>query len=122
VNSNFSRVYGTLLTIVSSDHPQVPAVDIKQILETNIASHRPRKMRIVCRVRDYYPRDLADFAVAWCNLCKNTYLPESLASDLSLLFRKICYFMVDFDLFSLKSSFPCFYFLVFPVDLLSLWI
>ena len=58
--------------VVSSQYPLIPPVSIKQILETNVAGHRPRKMRIICRVRDYYPRNIADFAVAWCNLCKNT--------------------------------------------------
>lgn len=61
-----------MLILVSSEYPQIPAVSINQILETNEASYRPRKMRILCRVRDYHPRNIADFAVAWCNLCKNT--------------------------------------------------
>ena len=38
-------------------------------------------MRILCRVRDFLPKSLADFAVAWCTLCNDTYLNFYLQSN-----------------------------------------
>ena len=99
---------------VSSEYPQIPTVSIKQILETNLTSYRPRKMRIVCRVRDYYPRNLTDFAVGWCDLCKNTYLPFLTWRQIRLVFLVFVLWTLDFDLADLSLWFPVGLFLCLP--------
>jgi hypothetical protein len=67
--------FSIFTNLVTSMFPDVPPVLISQILSTNTApSHPllPRKMRVQCRVRDIYPRSLADFAVPFCPNCQNT--------------------------------------------------
>jgi hypothetical protein len=56
---------------VRSDTSKLP-VSIAQIMETNTAM-KPRKMRITCRVRDFYPQNIEDFVVSWCGICEITY-------------------------------------------------
>ena len=70
--SQYGIVISNSSDLVKSAHPNIPPVNIKQIISTNQGSLKPRRMRIVCNVRSYYPQSIADFVAAWCTLCQNT--------------------------------------------------
>lgn len=69
--------------LVECDFMEKEPVTISQIISTNISTLKPRKMRLVCRVRSFHPQSIADFAAAWCVLCQQTYLlPKYRANEL----------------------------------------
>lgn len=61
--------------VIAIEGANIPPVTIEQIMSTNTASLKPRKFRLECRVHAFHPSSLADFAAAWCGICKNTFIP-----------------------------------------------
>src|ERR1700721_847071 len=58
---------------VENLYPAISPVSINDIISTNTEGHMPRKMNVLCRVKDFYPPSLKDFVVAFCHHCSTTY-------------------------------------------------